>query len=147
MNSSIPFSNRKGFTLAEAITVVTIMGVLAALAIPRFNIVMQKMKNQEAIQILSTLYEPQVSYFKDFGSYASDIDDLAIEMNKTPDNFGVPILYSSTTIQCEINPARTALASMESDDTTYTLYLLDDASIGCVPCASNLCVKMGFDQF
>jgi len=151
MNSPIPSSNRKGFTLAEAITVVTIMGVLAALAIPRFNIVVSKMRNQEAIQILSALYEPQVSHFKETGSYASSIGSLDVELNKTPDNFETPVLYSSTTIQCDANPSRTTLASMRNKGATYGtvyfLHLLDDGSIGCVPCTSDRCVQMGFAQF
>ena len=59
------FQNRKssGFTLIELMIVVVIIGILAALAIPRFMMSAAKSKQSEAKQILKQVYSMQRAYF------------------------------------------------------------------------------------
>lgn len=54
--------NQKGFTLVELMIVVVIIGILAALAIPRFMRATTKSKQSEAKQILKQIYTMQHSY-------------------------------------------------------------------------------------
>ena len=56
------FHNRKGFTLIELMIVVVIIGILAALAIPRFMKATAKSKQSEAKQILKQVYTMQRAY-------------------------------------------------------------------------------------
>ncbi len=56
------FHNRKGFTLIELMIVVVIIGILAALAIPRFMKSTTKAKQSEAKQILKQIYTMQHTY-------------------------------------------------------------------------------------
>ncbi len=56
------FHNRKGFTLIELMIVVVIIGILAALAIPRFMQATTKSKQSEAKQILKQIYTMQRAY-------------------------------------------------------------------------------------
>ena len=56
------FHNRKGFTLIELMIVVVIIGILAALAIPRFMQATVKTKQSEAKQMLKQIYTMQHSY-------------------------------------------------------------------------------------
>ncbi|MEW6050789.1 MAG: type II secretion system protein [Candidatus Zixiibacteriota bacterium] len=56
------FHNRKGFTLIELMIVVVIIGILAALAIPRFMQASSKAKQSEAKQILKQIYTMQHAY-------------------------------------------------------------------------------------
>lgn len=51
-----------GFTLIELMIVVVIIGILAALAIPRFMIVGTKTKQAEAMAILKQIYTNQQAY-------------------------------------------------------------------------------------
>src|SRR5512135_2445696 len=64
--------NRKksaGFTLIELMIVVVIIGILAALAIPRFMRVASKAKQSEAKQLLKQVYSMQHAYFAQNDSY------------------------------------------------------------------------------
>ena len=54
--------SQKGFTLIELMIVVVIIGILAALAIPRFMRATTKAKQSEAKQILKQIYTMQQTY-------------------------------------------------------------------------------------
>jgi prepilin-type N-terminal cleavage/methylation domain-containing protein len=62
--------NKKGFTLIELMIVVVIIGILAALAIPRFMRSTTKAKQSEAKQLLKQIYTMQHAYRQEFDSYA-----------------------------------------------------------------------------
>jgi prepilin-type N-terminal cleavage/methylation domain-containing protein len=62
--------NSKGFTLIELMIVVVIIGILAALAIPRFMRSTTKSKQSEAKQLLKQIYTMQRAYRQEFNTYA-----------------------------------------------------------------------------
>jgi prepilin-type N-terminal cleavage/methylation domain-containing protein len=57
------FSRFSGFTLAEVLVVVVIVGILASLAIPRFFGQAEKAKAAEAINMLSAIRRAQLQYY------------------------------------------------------------------------------------
>lgn len=69
---SAPFSlkNDKGFSLVELMIVVAIIGVLAALAVPKFQSFQAKAKQSEAKSNLSHIYTLEQSYFGEHDAYA-----------------------------------------------------------------------------
>jgi prepilin-type N-terminal cleavage/methylation domain-containing protein len=66
----------KGFTLIELMIVTVIIGILAAIAIPKFNSVSRKAKEAEAAPILKQLYTLQERHLQGEGAYATAIGQL-----------------------------------------------------------------------
>jgi prepilin-type N-terminal cleavage/methylation domain-containing protein len=69
-------SNRKGFTLIELMIVVVIIGILAAIAIPKFNSVSQNAKQAEAGPVLKQICSLQGTFFQEMGAYAANVAAL-----------------------------------------------------------------------
>ena len=64
-------SNRKGFTLIELLIVVVIIGILAAIAIPKFASTKDKAKLASVKTDLRNLMTAQEAYFSDKATYST----------------------------------------------------------------------------
>lgn len=58
-----PGSNRSGVTLAELLTVVIVIGILAGLSIPQLFRMIERAQRREAIDILNTILEGERAYY------------------------------------------------------------------------------------
>ncbi len=75
------FHNRqKGFTLIELMIVVVIIGILAALAIPRFMSATVKAKESEAKTILKQIFTLQDSYRQESGAYSAVLATIGFDV-------------------------------------------------------------------
>jgi prepilin-type N-terminal cleavage/methylation domain-containing protein len=68
--------NSKGFTLIELLIVVVIIGILAAIAIPRFASTKGKAFDAAAKTDLRNAMTAQEAYYSDNQTYAGDVADL-----------------------------------------------------------------------
>ncbi|OGX03413.1 MAG: hypothetical protein A3G87_09145 [Omnitrophica bacterium RIFCSPLOWO2_12_FULL_50_11] len=65
-----PASSRgAGFTLVELLMVITVLGILAAIALPRFFPQTEKSRVAEAVGILSAIRQGEEAYFLERGVY------------------------------------------------------------------------------
>jgi type IV pilus assembly protein PilA len=69
-------SRRRGFTLIELLIVVTVLGLLAAIAIPRFTTVKARAAAATMQTALKNLGQAEETYFAEFGAYTSNLDSL-----------------------------------------------------------------------
>lgn len=87
-------SNKKGFTLIELLIVVVIIGILAAIAIPKFANTKGKAYAASMRSDLRNLAVAQESYMYDNAVYSGSL----AAMNVTPSN-GVTITIGTATAQ------------------------------------------------
>ncbi|HEV8305568.1 MAG TPA: type II secretion system protein [Gemmatimonadales bacterium] len=83
--------NRKGFTLIELLIVVVIIGILAAIAIPKFANTKEKAYLASMKSDLRNLVTAQESYFSDYQVYTAGTgSNIGGVGSSTPANFFVP---------------------------------------------------------
>jgi prepilin-type N-terminal cleavage/methylation domain-containing protein len=88
---------RSGFTLIELMIVVVIIGILTAMAIPRFKVSSHKSKEKEADLVLKQVYTLQQTYRSNTGEYAQTAGNLATVGFTEPTNldyYDVPTVYT-----------------------------------------------------
>jgi prepilin-type N-terminal cleavage/methylation domain-containing protein len=69
-------SRRRGFTLIELLVVVTVIGLLAAIAIPRFSKMKQKANVATMQTALKNLGQAEETFFAEHGMYTAALDSL-----------------------------------------------------------------------
>jgi prepilin-type N-terminal cleavage/methylation domain-containing protein len=73
-------NDNRGFTLLELMITVIIVGVLAALAVPRFMNSSIRAKQAEAQGILKQIYTLETGYFQEHAVYTTDLNVLGVEL-------------------------------------------------------------------
>ena len=83
-------SKWNGFTLIELLVVVLIIGILAAVALPQYQVAVEKSRAAEAVVLVKNIAEAETAYYLANGTYASDINLLGMDYPGTAANYYVP---------------------------------------------------------
>ncbi|HWO90188.1 MAG TPA: prepilin-type N-terminal cleavage/methylation domain-containing protein [Gemmatimonadales bacterium] len=101
--------NQKGFTLIELLIVVVIIGILAAIAIPKFANTKEKAYVAAMKSDLRNMVSTQESYFADYTTYttnwgvfqlSSGVNSAAIDADGT--GFSAKVSHNGTSKTCTI---------------------------------------------
>ena len=123
----------RGFTLYELLFTIVIIGVIVAMALPRYGASVERMRSAEAVQTLTAILNAEKMYFIDNHSYTSDMNQLDVEI-PTSNLFSPPELQSDPTAP---------LASVRRNDPNNAYYLFIDEN-GVITCTGDSCPQLGY---
>jgi len=126
-----------GFTLIELMIVVTIIGILAAMAIPRFMRASVKAKQTEAKGILKQIYVMERAYRQEKECYyPSDGSSITVQPGENIPplcvEIMIPAYYSYTVTGTATSFSATAgskRATGLDDDPTLDVWIIDDTGV------------------
>ena len=127
---------QRGFTMIEVLIVVVMLGILASVALPKILAPNERVRANEATQILSALMTAQRNYALENTTYAIAIANLDVTI-PTSNSFNVPVLPNPALGPNANNSPPVEVASITRNNAAaYVLHITDAGVISCTPTAA-----------
>lgn len=123
--------NRKGFTLIELIIVVTIVGILAIVALPKYFANIERAKKSEAVATMSSIREAIMGYYAANGAFP-DASTWPITVNISGEEVLKVVQPISANFTYDFTPTTTVSATSKGATTlcSYTMNVATANVIG-----------------
>jgi type IV pilus assembly protein PilE len=122
------YLKEKGFTLVELMIVIVIVGILAAVAIPKFSVAADKARASEFPTILTGVYTNEEAYKAENGTYSGANDWAGINMTQPTSRwFG----YTFTTTGGSTFQAQASVVNKFGTLNNETAWINDSNSKSC----------------
>ncbi len=118
-----------GFTLIELMIVVAIIGVLAAIAIPRYQNNAMKARQAEAASLMAAVYTNELVYKGETGAFGNS--EQAIGMQTTGQRLYGPVVFTNVTADTF---TATITANLDDDAILDTWELTEASSTPTITC-------------
>ena len=131
------YKSKKAFTLIEIMTVITILGIMMTLAVPQYQMVVEKMRSAEGIRIITVLREAQQRYaLENDGAYTNDLNDLDVTIPASA-YFDSPVVLVNGDASIDRNG---------SDPYDYSLTITAAGGLSCSEGggSGSICSNLGF---
>lgn len=111
-------NRNKGFTLTELLIVVMVIGILAAVTVPKFNKVFATRQTSEAEDILLAVRQEQVALCASGQPYTSDVEEIGAldSLSKFNNTARSKYFIYQVTIQCK-EPTKCEAGVQAGNDT------------------------------
>ena len=74
------FCSKVAFTLIELLVVILIIGILAAIALPQYQVAVEKSRASSVLAVMKAIKQANQLYYLEHGEYTNDIDAWDIEL-------------------------------------------------------------------
>jgi type IV pilus assembly protein PilA len=71
-----PNRRRRGFSLIELLIVISIILIIAAIAVPKMNKQLMLAREQAALRQITSIHQAETQYYSQYGRYAATLNEL-----------------------------------------------------------------------
>ena len=142
---TLPAGNNAGFTLIELLVVVLSIGMLAAVAVPKYELAVEKARAAEPLSVLRSILDAQELYYMANGTYADNLEDLDIKIPESK-NFNYSWYgYISISAWSKKKSYVLAYRNSQATDVNYRIVCGTDADVGTAnyEFARKICASLG----